>query len=106
MEHKVIEISVDLHSANRRCVELEKELSECQDYVIQQHDLGFLKALDQVAYFFQIPLDKGKFDAWKVVYKGELMAIEDILDNADDKVVGGKRVEKTPHIDVVNITLD
>jgi len=44
---------------------LKKELQECQDYVIEQHDQGFSKALDQTTYLYQNPLNKGKFDTRK-----------------------------------------
>jgi len=47
-----------------------EDFHRTQDFVLHQHELGFNKALDQVAHFYDIPLNKGKFDMKKDFYKG------------------------------------
>lgn len=41
----------------------------------EQHQLGFKKALKQVAYFYKTPLDEGKFDVGKDFYQGKLILV-------------------------------
>ena len=39
---------------------------EVEGYVIEQHKLGFDKALQQAKYFYKIPLDEGNFEVDKI----------------------------------------
>ncbi|KOM37581.1 hypothetical protein LR48_Vigan03g096300 [Vigna angularis] len=57
------------------------ELDEIYQQVMLQHDAGFQKALDQTAYFFNIPLDEGKFDVQMAFHKGRLMHVRVISEN-------------------------
>ena len=59
-ERWITELLGDLDLEQKRLAHVKKELLECQDYVIQQHDLGVSKALEQATYFYQIPLNEGK----------------------------------------------
>ncbi len=57
---------------------LKLRVGEAESFVIQQHQLGFEKALQQAEYFYKIPLDAGNFDVGKDFYKGELIPVSDI----------------------------
>ena len=57
---------------------LEKDLAEAENFVVDQHRLGFSKALQQAKYFYKIPLDEGNFDVGKDFYNGELIPVNDI----------------------------
>jgi len=48
-----------------------KDLVIAENNVIDQHELGFQKTLDQAAYFYNIPLDEGKFDVDKACLTSE-----------------------------------
>jgi len=56
------------------------DLHRTQDFVLHQHELSFNKALDEAAYFYNVPLNEGKFDVNKDFYKGELVLVDDIRD--------------------------
>jgi len=55
-----------------------KELMECQQIILYQHEFDFYKDLKQAAYFYDIPIDKGDFDIGKYFYNGKLILVEDI----------------------------
>jgi len=48
--------------------QLDADLRKARDCAFQQHELNFQKALDQAFYFYNIPIDKGKFDVSKDFY--------------------------------------
>lgn len=52
-----------------------KELKRLKSYILEKHELDFQKVLNQVAYFYQIPINEGNFDVGKDIYKGELMSL-------------------------------
>jgi len=49
--------------------ELDKELFELQENVIEEHELGFKKALRQATLLFNVPADDQHFDVGKDVYQ-------------------------------------
>jgi len=46
MDKRVLGLMEDLNAEKKRHGEVEKELEDCHDYVIRQHDLGFAKVLE------------------------------------------------------------
>jgi len=58
--------------------ELDKELWELRESVIEEHELGFKKALWQVALLFSVPANDQRFDVGKDVYQKSLVRLEDI----------------------------
>ena len=58
--------------------DLDKEVWELRESVVEEHELGFRKALRQAALLFEIPLDDDHFDVGKDVYQKSLVRIEDI----------------------------
>ncbi|QCD85921.1 hypothetical protein DEO72_LG3g444 [Vigna unguiculata] len=58
--------------------DLDKEVWELWESVVEEHELGFRKALRQAALLFEIPLDDGHFDVGKDVYQKSLVRIKDI----------------------------
>jgi len=67
--------------------ELDKEVWELREGVVEEHELGFRKALRQAALLFDIPADDDQFDVGKDVYQKALVRIEDIpviSDQAED----------------------
>jgi len=78
---------------------LVKDLEVVEDNVLDQHELDFQKALQQAGFFYNIPLDKGKFDVGKDFYQGQLIPIEDIP-NAREVVSAPPGTPGTERIDV------
>jgi len=64
--------------AEERIAKLLRELEVAEDSVMEEHELGFKKALRQAAFFYNVPLDQGKFDVDKDFYEGQLMSIDQI----------------------------
>jgi len=60
--------------------QLKANVFEDESFVIEQHKLGFDKALQQAIYFYKIPVDEGNFDVKKDFYNGELIPINEISD--------------------------
>ena len=60
-----------------------KDLEIAKDNVLAQHELDFQKVLQQAAFFYNIPLNEGKFDVGKDFYQGQLMFIEEILSDRE-----------------------
>ena len=50
-----------------------KNIEDVQRFILRHHELGFQKALNQVILFFNITIDKGKFDANKEFYDRRLI---------------------------------
>jgi len=42
--------------------QLKVDVFEAQNFILEQHKLGFAKALEQAKYFYKIPIDEGNFD--------------------------------------------
>lgn len=76
-----------------------KDLEIVEDNVLDQHELGFQKALQQVAFFYNIPLEEGKFDVGKDFYLGQLKSIEEIL-SVREVVLAPPRTPKADRVDV------
>lgn len=68
----------------RRVAKLEQQLGELQDHVIEQHNKGFDLAVQQVAFFYKIPTDEGKFDSQKAFFKGELLPLAEIPNSSEE----------------------
>jgi len=64
--------------------QLKTSVAEAESFVMEQHKLGFDKALQQAKYFYKIPIDDENFDMKKDFYKGELVPINEILEEKDD----------------------
>jgi len=62
---------------------MEKELTKLQDYVIEQHDLGFNLVVQHTTFLYNIPTNEGKLDPRKAFHNGELVSLEDIPDDAE-----------------------
>jgi len=39
--------------------QLKVDFFEAQNFILEQHKLGFVKALEQAKYFYKIPIDEG-----------------------------------------------
>ena len=85
LKEKLLELSARKGIDNNTIQLMEKEinqlkgnLSELESFVIEQHKLGFNKALQQAKYFYKIPVDEGNFDVKKNFYNGELIPINEI----------------------------
>jgi len=63
----------------KKIEKLVKDLEIVEDNVLDQHELDFKKALQQATFFYNIPLEEGKFDINKNFYQGQLMLIEEIV---------------------------
>jgi len=76
-----------------------KDLEIAKNNVIDQHKLSFQKALDQAAYFYNIPLDEGKLDVDKDYYEGNLLPIDEIS-SARGVVLAPSRTPMAERIDL------
>lgn len=45
---------------------LKVNVFEAESFIMEQHQLGFDKALQQAKYFYKIPIDEGNFDVEKM----------------------------------------
>ena len=81
---KMIKLTLDIQEEWLLRVKAEKDLYELQGFVITQHDLGFDRAVRQATFFYQVPVDEGKFDHRKYIYKGELTSVMDIPDEDEE----------------------
>jgi len=91
LKEKMLELSNGKEIDNNTIKLMEKEIgqlktsvAEVESFVIEQHKLGFDKALQQAKYFYKIPIDERNFDMKKDFYKGELVTINEILEEEDD----------------------
>jgi len=53
---------------------------------LEQHKLGFEKALQQAKYFYKIPIDECNFDVKKDFCNGELIPVNEIPENDAEDV--------------------
>ena len=66
--------------------QLKVDVFEAQNFILEQHKLGFAKALEQAKYFYKIPIDEGNFDVEKDFYNGELMPVNEIPEDDTEDV--------------------
>jgi len=90
LNEKMLELSSAKEIDNNAIKLMEKEIDklktsvfEVKSFVIEQHKLGFDKALQQAKYFYKIPIDEGNFDMKKDFYNGELVPISEIPEVED-----------------------
>jgi len=99
LEEKISSLKDGREEDGRRISGLEAELGKLQDYVIEQHDMGFELAVNQTTFFYGVPIDEGKFDNRKAFYKGELLPLADIPEDDDigaEGEAGGGATEDSP----------
>jgi len=60
-----------------------KNIEYVQRFILRHHELGFQKALNQVILFFNITIDKGKFDVDKDFYNRRLILSTQFHDDDD-----------------------
>jgi len=65
-EHRVSRLTLVFESERSHWVNTEKELHEFQDYLIDQHDLGFDRALRQATTSTRFRLMKGSSTLWRI----------------------------------------
>ena len=78
-------MTISYNSNQGRREKDEKEVEVAQQYVLEQHKLGFTKALQQAEYFYKIPIHEGNFDVMKDFHKGQLMPIGEIPNDDEDE---------------------
>jgi len=78
LKESLSDMALTNHRAEKRIEKLLKELEVAEDSVIEEHENGFKKALQQAAFFCHVPLDEGKFDVDKDFHEGQLMPIDQI----------------------------
>ena len=73
------ESNIDIIKAMEEKIEqLKVDVFEAQNFILEQHKLRFVKALEQAKYFYKIPIDEGNFDVEKDFYNGELLLVNEI----------------------------
>ena len=78
LKESLSDMALTNHRAEEKIKKLLKELEVAEDSVMEEHELGFKKALRQATFFYNVPLDEGKFDVDKDFYEGQLMSIDEI----------------------------
>ena len=58
--------------------QLKVNVFEAEKFILEQHKLGFDKALLQAKYFYKILIDEGNFVLKKDFYNGELISVSEI----------------------------
>jgi len=86
------------YQSEEKVEKLLKDLEVAEDNVLDQHELGFRKALEQETFFYNIPLDEGKFDVDKDFYQGQLVTIEEIPSGREvvstlPGILGAKKID-------------
>jgi len=101
------DMTLSYHTEQLRIGDLKKEVEGCQKeiedskrevhrlkrYILKQHELDFTKALNQAAFFYQIPTNDERFDVGKDFYRGELMSISEIPLEESNNVGNAKEVD-------------
>jgi len=87
------------YRSEEKVEKLLKDLEIVEDNILDQHELGFQKALQQVACIYSIPLDEGKFDVSKDFYQGQLITIMEIP-SAQEVVSAPLRTPRANRINV------
>jgi len=85
LDEKILELSAVTESNTSTITVMKKEIEqlkvnvfEDENFILEQHKLGFDKALLQAKYFYKIPIDEGNFDVKKDFYKGEFIPVSEI----------------------------
>ena len=81
---KITRLTLDLEEERLQHKKAEEDLVEFKGFVLEHHDLGFMCTVRQAAYFYQVPIDEGKFDNRKDIYRGELVAAMDVSDEEEE----------------------
>ena len=84
-------LTLDLEEERLQRKKAEDDLVKFKGFVLEQHDLGFMRAVRQAAFFYQVPIDKGKFDNRTDIYRGELVSSMDVPDEEGEDDEGGGR---------------
>ena len=92
LKEKLLELSTAKETDKSTIKLMEKEINqlkvsvfEAESFILEQHQLGFEKALQQAKYFYKIPIDEGNFDVKKEFYNGELIPVNKIPEeNGED----------------------
>jgi len=72
------DLSTSKHGKAKKINQLEKYLKEGQNFVVEQHKLGFSKAFQQAKFSYKILLNEGNFNVRKDFHNGEFVPIDDI----------------------------
>ena len=76
----------NIDTMEEKIEQLKVDVFEAQNFILEQHKLGFAKTLEQAKYFYKIPIDEGNFDVEKDFYNGELMPVNEIPEDDTDGV--------------------
>ena len=85
LDEKILELSSVKESNTSTITVMKKEIEqlkvnvfEAESFILEQHKLGFDKALLKAKYFYKIPIDEGNFDVKKDFYNGEFIPVSEI----------------------------
>jgi len=87
------------HRFEEKIDKLLKELEVVKDSVIEEPELGFKKALQHAAFFYNVPLDEGKFDIDRDFYEGQLMPIDQIPSFTQVEVMAPPTASEVEHLE-------
>jgi len=85
LTNKVTRLALNLEEERLQRKKAEEDLLEFKGFVLEQHDLEFMPAVRQTAFFYQVPVDEGKFNNRKDIYQGELVSTMDVPDEEDEE---------------------
>jgi len=81
---KITRLTLELEEERLQHKKAEENLVEFKGFILEQHNLGFMRAVRQAAYFYQVSVDEEKFDNRKDIYRGELVSAMDVPDEEDE----------------------
>ena len=99
LKESLSDMALTNHRAEERVEKLLKELEVAEDSVMEEHEADFKKALQQAAFFYNIPLDEGKFDVDKDFHEGQLMPIDQIPSSTQVVVSAPLKDSEVEHIE-------
>jgi len=97
---QVTKLTLDQEEERIHQKKAEEDLLEFKGFVL---DLGFMHTVRQAAFFYQVPIDEGKFDNRKDIYWGELVSAmyvpdEEEEDDEDGEHVAAEGNQSTPKV--------
>jgi len=99
LKESLSDMALTNHRTEEKLEKALKELEVVDDSVIEEHENGFKKVLQQAAFFYNVPLDEGKFDVDKDFHEGQLMPIDQIPSSTQVVVLALMKDSKVEHIE-------
>jgi len=102
LKESLSDMALTNHRTEEKVKKLLKELEVVEDSVMEEHEADFKKALCEAIFFYNIPLDEGKFDVDKDFHECQLMLLEQIPSSIQVAVSAASKASNVENIDSDN----